>query len=62
LKEAGSLNRREKFCVILKMDPDTGAYQMLAEIATLVSIDLGARIIEIVVFDEGAEFRSPIVV
>ena len=40
------------------MEPDTGAYQMLAEIATLVDIDLGARMIEVVIFNEGAELLA----
>jgi len=35
---------------------------MLPQIATLIGIDLGACIIEVVVFDEGAELRIPIVV
>ena len=46
----------------LEMEPQTCANQVLPQIATLVSIDLGARIIEVVVFDEGAELRIPIVV
>ena len=46
----------------LKMETQAGAYQMLPQIATLIGIDLGARIIEVVVFDKGAELRSPIVV
>ncbi len=37
------------------MEPQTCANQVLPQIATLVSIDLGARIIEVVVFDKGAE-------
>ena len=35
---------------------------MLAQIATTPGIDLGARIIEVMVFDKGAELRRPIVV
>jgi len=44
------------------VEPDTGAYQMLAEIATLIDIDLGARMIEVVIFNEGAELWRQIVV
>ncbi len=35
---------------------------MLPEIATLIGFDLGARIIEVVVFNKGAELRIPIVI
>jgi len=35
---------------------------MLAQIATLIGIDLGARIIQVVIFDKGAELGSPIVI
>src|SRR5438552_3604054 len=44
------------------MEPQTCANQVLAQIATLIGIDLGARIIEVVVFNEGAELRGPIVI
>ena len=46
----------------LKVEPQTRANQLLPEIATLIGFDLGARIIEVVVFDEGAELRIPIVI
>ena len=36
----------------LKKEANTGAYQMLPEITFLVSVDLGARVIEVVVFDK----------
>ena len=44
------------------MEPQTRANQLLPQIATLIGIDLGACIIEVVLFDEGAELRIPIVV
>src|SRR5436309_4501091 len=44
------------------MEPQARANQLLPQIASLVGIDLGARIIEEVVFEEGAELRSPIVI
>ncbi len=44
------------------MEPETSANQVLAQIATLTGVDLGARIIEVVILDEGAEFLGPIVV
>ena len=44
------------------MEPQARANQVLSQIASLIGIDLGARIIEEVVFDEGAELRSPIVI
>ena len=46
----------------LEMEPQTCANQVLPQIATLVSIDLGARIIEVVVFDKGAELGIPIII
>ena len=36
----------------MEKETDTGAYQMLPEIPVLVRFDLGARVIEIVVFDK----------
>src|SRR6266480_2819913 len=44
------------------MEPHAGANQMLPQIATLIRIDLGARIIEVVVFDKSGELRGPIVI
>ncbi len=44
------------------MEPQARANQVLSQIASLIGIDLGARIIGEVVFDEGAELRSPIVI
>jgi hypothetical protein len=35
---------------------------MLPQVAIVIGIDLGACIIEVVVFDERAELRSPIVI
>jgi hypothetical protein len=34
--------------------PDTGAHQVLPQIATLVRVDLGTCIVEVVVFDKRA--------
>src|SRR5437762_8254810 len=44
------------------MEPQARANQLLPQIASFIGIDLGARIIEEVVFNEGAELRSPIVI
>ena len=44
------------------MEPEACADQVLPEIASVIGIDLGAGIIEVVVFDESAHLRSPIVV
>ena len=41
----------------LEKEANTGAYQMLPEITFLVSVDLGARVIEVVVFDKRAHVR-----
>ena len=42
----------------MEKEPDTGTHQVLTQIATLVGIDLGARVIEVVVFDK----RAPLVI
>ena len=39
----------------MEEEPDACADQMLTQVAALVGVDLGARIIEVVVFDKGAE-------
>src|SRR5205814_10447762 len=44
------------------MEAETRANQLLAQIATLIGIDLGARLIEELIFDEGAELGIPIVI
>src|SRR5437867_13309617 len=44
------------------MDPHARAQQLLSQIATLIGIDLSARIIEELVFDKGAKLRIPIVI
>src|SRR5438067_264735 len=44
------------------MEAETRANQLLAQIATLTGVDLGARIIEELIFDEGAELGIPIVI
>src|SRR5437667_5332120 len=44
------------------MEPQARANQLLPQIASFIGIDLGARIIEELVFNEGAELRSPIVI
>ena len=46
----------------LEMEAQAGADQVLPQITTLTRIDLGARIVEVMVFDEGAELRSEIVI
>jgi hypothetical protein len=44
------------------VDSDTGAHQVLPQIATLIGVELGARIVEIVVFDKSGELRGPIII
>jgi len=44
------------------MEAQARANQVLPQIATLTGIDLAARIDEVVIFDEGAELRIPIVI
>jgi len=47
---------------VLEVETETRANQVLPQITSLIGFDLGARIIEVVVFDERAELRSPIVI
>jgi hypothetical protein len=47
---------------VLKKDPQTRPNQVLPQIATPIGVDLSAGIIEVVILDEGAELRCPIVV
>ena len=42
---------------LVEKHTDTGTHQVLTQIATLIGIDLGARVIEIVVFDKGTKVR-----
>ncbi len=42
----------------MEKEPHTGADQVLPQIATVVGLDLGACIVEIVVFDKRAHVRS----
>jgi hypothetical protein len=44
------------------MEAQARTNQVLPQIATLTRIDLAARIVEVVVFDKGAELRIPIVI
>src|SRR5436309_144506 len=44
------------------MESNTGTNQMLTQIPALSGIDLGARIIEIVVFNKCADLRRPIII
>ncbi len=41
----------------MEKEPDTGAYEVLTQIPTLAGLDLGARVIEIVIFDKRAHVR-----
>ena len=58
LKEADStklVGKSGRFLV--EKVPDAGANQMLPQIATLVRVDLGTCIVEVVVFDKRAPVR-----
>jgi hypothetical protein len=60
MKEAGQLN--QIFRLVLEMESQARANQMLPQIATLIGIDLGARIIQELVFNKRAELGSEIVI
>ena len=53
---------REKVGIVLEVETDTRAHQMLPQIPGLISIDLRARIIEKLVFNKRAELGRPIVI
>lgn len=59
-KEAGQLN--QIFRLVLEMESQARANQMLPQIVTLVGFDLGARIIQELIFNKRAEFWSEIVI
>lgn len=59
-KEVGQLN--QIYDLVLEMESQARANQMLPQIATLIGIDLGARIIQELVFNKRAELRSEIVI
>ena len=48
--------------LLLEVESDTRANQLLVQITILSGIDLGARILEELVFNKGAELRGPIVI
>src|SRR5262249_6831636 len=47
----------EKFAALVEKEPHTGANQVLPQIATLVRVDLGTCIVQVVVFDKRAPLR-----
>ena len=38
----------------MEKEPDTSADQVLTQVSALVSVNLGARVVEVVVLNEGA--------
>src|SRR5215831_4849316 len=46
-----------KLPALVEKEPDTGAHQVLPQIATLPRVDLGTCIVEVVVFDKRAPLR-----
>ena len=57
LIKGGRFTKQGKFRVPLKKEANTGAYQMLPEITILVRFDLGARVVEVFIFDKSAHLR-----
>src|SRR5439155_20721440 len=51
-----------KFVSVLDMDPHTSPNLLLAQYATVIGIDLGARVLEELVFNKRAELGGPIIV
>src|SRR4030095_11015073 len=56
-KEADSLTCQRDCSPLAEKETNTGANQVLPQIATLVGIDLGARVIEVVVFNKSTKVR-----
>ena len=54
--------RRQLFAAVLKVEPHPGADKVLPQIPTFTRFELGTRVIEIVVFEESAPLRIPIVI
>src|SRR6516225_3785819 len=48
---------RQSARFLVEKEPDTGAHQVLPQIATLVRVDLGTCVVEVVVFDKRAPLR-----
>jgi hypothetical protein len=42
----------------VEKESDTRAYEVLPQIATFAGLDLGARVIEVVIFDKRADVRT----
>ena len=57
IREADSLTCQRDCSPLVEKETDTGTYEVLPQIATLAGIELGARVIEIVVFDKRAHVR-----
>jgi hypothetical protein len=57
VREADSLNLNGKFPALVEKVPHTRANQVLPKIAALVRVDLGTRIVEVVVFDKNTPLR-----
>ena len=63
LMKRGQLTNQSKGDLnFLEVETEASPNQVLPEIATLAGLDLGARIIEVVVFDEGADLGRKIVI
>jgi hypothetical protein len=50
-----NLTREERLLALAEEEADTGAYEVLPQIPTLAGLDLGARVIEVVVFDKSTK-------
>ena len=58
LRETDRLNQTNgRLPALVEKESDTRAHQVLPQIATLISIELGARVIEVVVFDKSTKVR-----
>ncbi len=42
----------------MKKESDTGTHQVLTQIASVAGLDLGARVIEVVVLDKSTKLRT----
>ena len=51
-----------RFGASLEVEPHAGSYQVLAQVAVVIGVDLCAGVIQIVILDEGAPLWRPIII
>ena len=57
MKGGRFINCQRDWSRLVEKEANTGAYEVLTQIATFAGIELGARVIEVMVFDKSAKAR-----